>query len=64
MSLRSENIGRIDFRFDKNFRYESGDRVSCFDEKIKGKKSHVSLPLKGQSHEIFHLNFSSWNTSA
>ncbi len=20
--------------------------------------------LKGQSHEIFHLNFSSWNTSA
>jgi hypothetical protein len=22
------------------------------------------VTLKGQSHEIFHLNFSSWNTSA
>ncbi len=46
-----------------NVGYESGIHMgSIYEKKIGGKKSRATVPLKGQSNEIFYLRFfHGWN---
>jgi hypothetical protein len=46
IACKLEYFSEFEFIFKTAFEYEAGGRGTCFDEKTRGKISHVSVPLR------------------
>ncbi len=56
-TLKVKYLGEFIPTFETAVDHESGDQLSTFSKFTLDKKSHTTVSLKGQCHEIFHLGF-------